>query len=73
MRLGMASVALVLSTLYPEVGNWWYALTLVSPGAWFYYFARGTRQEEVSYFTESIYKLGLASEPDSSFMCDMNI
>ncbi len=46
---GMASVALVLSTLYPEVGNWWYALTLLSPGAWFYYFARGTREEEVRW------------------------
>jgi hypothetical protein len=44
---GLASVALVLSTLYPEVGGWWYLITLVSPGAWFYYFSRGTRQEEI--------------------------
>lgn len=44
---GMASVALVLATLYPEIGNWWYGLTLLSPGAWAYYMSRGTRQEEV--------------------------
>jgi hypothetical protein len=43
----MASIALVLSTLYPEIGNWWYGLTLLSPGAYFYYFSRGTRIEEV--------------------------
>lgn len=44
---GMASVALVLSTLYPEIGNWWYLLTLLAPGAWFYYFSQGTREEEM--------------------------
>jgi len=44
---GMASVALVLSTIYPSIGNWWYSLTLLSPAAWFYYFQRGTRQELV--------------------------
>ncbi|GAX84715.1 hypothetical protein CEUSTIGMA_g12137.t1 [Chlamydomonas eustigma] len=43
----LGSVALVLSTLYPEVGNWWYLLTLLAPGAWFYYFSRGTREEEM--------------------------
>lgn len=44
----MASVALVLSVLVPQVGTWWYALTLIAPGAWVYYFNNGTRQEEVS-------------------------
>lgn len=43
----MASIALVLSLLVPQVGNWWYSLTLLAPGAWIYYFRRGTRQEEV--------------------------
>jgi hypothetical protein len=44
----MACVALVMSLLVPQIGNWWYALTLIAPGAWFYYYQRGTRQEEVS-------------------------
>ncbi|KAJ9528188.1 hypothetical protein QJQ45_014176 [Haematococcus lacustris] len=45
--VGMASIALVLSTIMPESGNWWYALTLLSPAAWFYYFQKGERVEEV--------------------------
>lgn len=44
---GMGSVALVLSVLVPSVGNWWYALTLLSPLAAVYYFQRGERAEEV--------------------------
>lgn len=44
---GMASVALVLSILFPSIGNWWYGLTLVSPLSWVYYFQRGERAEEV--------------------------
>ena len=44
---GMASVALVLSILVPSVGNWWYGLTLLSPGAWFYYNQKGERVEQV--------------------------
>jgi hypothetical protein len=44
---GMASVALVLSILVPSVGNWWYLLTLLSPAAWFYYFQKGERVEQV--------------------------
>lgn len=43
----MASVALVLSILVPSVGNWWYLLTLLSPAAWFYYFQKGERVEQV--------------------------
>jgi len=43
----MASVALVMSLLVPQIGNWWYSLTLLAPGAWVYYFREGTRQEEV--------------------------
>jgi hypothetical protein len=43
----MASVALVLSILVPDVGNWWYGLTLLSPLSAVYYFQRGERAEEV--------------------------
>jgi len=40
------AVALVLQTLFPEVGNWWYAMCLVSPLAGSYYLSRGTRNEQ---------------------------
>eukprot|EP01023_Acetabularia_acetabulum_P004449 TRINITY_DN1185_c0_g1_i1.p1 TRINITY_DN1185_c0_g1~~TRINITY_DN1185_c0_g1_i1.p1 ORF type:complete len:293 (-),score=38.94 TRINITY_DN1185_c0_g1_i1:121-999(-) len=45
--IGLGSTALVCSIAFPSIGNWWYAMTLLSPLAWFYYFQRGTRQEEV--------------------------
>jgi hypothetical protein len=44
---GMASIALVLSIVVPSVGNWWYLLTLFTPAAWFYYFQKGERTEQV--------------------------
>eukprot|EP00775_Hariotina_reticulata_P007844 gene7844-8041_t len=44
---GMASIALVLSIVVPSVGNWWYLLTLLSPAAWFYYFQKGERTEQI--------------------------
>lgn len=43
---GMASVALVMSILIPAVGNYWYGLTALSPGAYFYYNQKGTRPEQ---------------------------
>jgi hypothetical protein len=43
----MASIALVLSIVVPSVGNWWYLLTLFTPAAWFYYFQKGERTEQV--------------------------
>lgn len=43
----MGSVALVLSLLFPSIGNWWYGLTALSPAAYLYYMGRGTREEEV--------------------------
>jgi hypothetical protein len=43
----MGSIALVLSILTPEIGNWWYLLCLLSPGAYVFVMSRGTRQEEV--------------------------
>eukprot|EP00955_Chlamydomonas_euryale_P088967 364426-Chlamydomonas_euryale.AAC.33 len=45
--LCMGSIALVLSILSPDIGNWWYLLTLLSPGAYIYYMSRGTRKEEL--------------------------
>ena len=44
--LGLASISLVLSIVNQEVGNWWYALILLTPGAYFYYMSNGTRVEE---------------------------
>jgi hypothetical protein len=44
--LGLASIALVLSTLYSSVGNWWYSLILLTPGSYLYYMSNGTRTEE---------------------------
>ncbi|GBF91295.1 hypothetical protein Rsub_03615 [Raphidocelis subcapitata] len=41
------SVALVLSILFPSVGNWWYGLTAVSPLSAVYYYQKGERAEEV--------------------------
>lgn len=45
--VGMASIALVLSIVVPSVGNYWYGLTLLTPAAWFYYFQKGERVEQV--------------------------
>merc|ERR1711924_58958 len=46
VALGLLSISLVLSIVNSEVGNWWYALPLISPAAYFYYMANGTRTEE---------------------------
>ena len=45
--IGLGCIALVLSTVNPEVGGLWYGITLISPAAWFYYMSRGNREEEV--------------------------
>ena len=47
MPAGLASTALVLSIAAPFGGQNWYYLTLLSPLSGFYYWQRGTRQEEV--------------------------
>lgn len=49
LRPGMASISLVLSIVVPSVGSWWYLLTLLSPAAWFYYFQKGERTEQVGH------------------------
>jgi hypothetical protein len=42
------AIALVLATLFPEpVGNWWYGMCLISPASGYYYYANGTRNEQV--------------------------
>lgn len=43
----LGSAALVLSIQFPDVGSWWYAMTIVSPLAGYYYFQNGNREEEV--------------------------
>jgi hypothetical protein len=44
---GLGSIALVLATLLPDIGNTWYGLTALSPLAAVYYFQKGERAEEV--------------------------
>jgi hypothetical protein len=44
--ISLASTALVLSIAAPWGGNWWYAMTLVSPAAGAYYFKNADRKEE---------------------------
>ena len=57
---GLASTALVLSIAAPFGGQNWYYLTLLSPLSGFYYWQRGTRQEEVQVLPFSHYPLALA-------------
>ena len=49
---GLGSTALVLSIAAPFGGSYWYGLTALSPLAGYYYWQRGSRQEEfaVRYF-----------------------
>lgn len=55
---GLASIALVLSIQVPEVGNYWYGLTAISPLAGWYYWTNAEREEEV--------KVKLATADDDS-------
>ncbi|KAJ9564238.1 hypothetical protein OSB04_000204, partial [Centaurea solstitialis] len=45
--ISMASVALVLTITVPNVGNNWFALTLLSPLAGAYYWKRASRKEQI--------------------------
>lgn len=45
--ISMASVALVLTITVPDVGNNWFALTLLSPLAGAYYWKRASRKEQI--------------------------
>ncbi|CAA6668313.1 unnamed protein product [Spirodela intermedia] len=45
--ISLASVGLVLSITFPEGGNNWFWLTLLSPSAGAYYWKRASRKEEI--------------------------
>ncbi|KAF4399004.1 hypothetical protein G4B88_023598 [Cannabis sativa] len=45
--ISLASVALVLTITYPDVGNNWFWLTILSPLAGAYYWKRATRTEQI--------------------------
>lgn len=63
LHAGLGSVALVLQTLFPAIGNWWYSMTLLAPGAYIYYMSRGTRPEQVQVLTQPSCKLFAAGRP----------
>jgi len=44
---GLGSIALVLSIQFPEIGGYWYLLTVISPLAGWYYWTRANREEEI--------------------------
>jgi hypothetical protein len=56
----MASVALVLSIVFPSVGNYWYGLTALSPAAYIYYMSRAERVEQVSQQHRGAHVLQMA-------------
>lgn len=45
--ISLASVGLVLTITFPDVGNNWFFITLLSPLAGAYYWKRATRKEEI--------------------------
>ncbi|XP_078447431.1 cofactor assembly of complex C [Wolffia australiana] len=45
--ISLASVGLVLSITFPEGGNSWFLLTLLSPAAGAYYWKKASRKEEI--------------------------
>ncbi|XP_062119745.1 protein COFACTOR ASSEMBLY OF COMPLEX C SUBUNIT B CCB1, chloroplastic [Humulus lupulus] len=45
--ISLASVALVLTITYPDVGNNWFYLTILSPLAGAYYWKRASRTEQI--------------------------
>lgn len=45
--ISLASVALVLTITVPDVGNNWFALTILSPLAGAYYWKRASRKEQI--------------------------
>ncbi|PSS18253.1 Protein COFACTOR ASSEMBLY OF COMPLEX C SUBUNIT B like [Actinidia chinensis var. chinensis] len=45
--ISLASVALVLTITFPEVGNNWFWLTVLSPLAGVYYWKRASRKEQI--------------------------
>lgn len=45
--ISLASVALVLTITYPDVGNNWFWITILSPLAGAYYWKRASRKEQI--------------------------
>ncbi|XP_052180169.1 protein COFACTOR ASSEMBLY OF COMPLEX C SUBUNIT B CCB1, chloroplastic-like [Diospyros lotus] len=45
--ISLASVALVLTITFPEIGNNWFWLTILSPLAGLYYWRRASRKEQI--------------------------
>ncbi|KAL3640403.1 Protein COFACTOR ASSEMBLY OF COMPLEX C SUBUNIT B ccb1, chloroplastic [Castilleja foliolosa] len=45
--ISLASVALVLTITYPDIGNNWFLLTVLSPLAGVYYWTKASRKEEI--------------------------
>ncbi|GER33128.1 cofactor assembly of complex C [Striga asiatica] len=45
--ISLASVALVLTITYPDVGNNWFWLTILSPLAGVYYWSKASRKEQI--------------------------
>ncbi|GMH34083.1 hypothetical protein BSKO_01917 [Bryopsis sp. KO-2023] len=43
----LGSAALVLSIQFPDIGSWWYLVTVISPLAGIYYWQNGNREEEI--------------------------
>ncbi|CAO2829834.1 unnamed protein product [Amaranthus hypochondriacus] len=57
--ISLASVALVLTITYPDVGNNWFWITALSPLAGAYYWKRATRKEQI--------KVKMIVEEDGTF------
>ncbi|CAN0870207.1 Protein COFACTOR ASSEMBLY OF COMPLEX C SUBUNIT B CCB1, chloroplastic [Linum grandiflorum] len=45
--ISLASVALVLTITYPDVGNNWFWITIFSPAAGAYYWSKASRKEQI--------------------------
>ncbi|GFP78820.1 hypothetical protein PHJA_000025500 [Phtheirospermum japonicum] len=45
--ISLASVALVLTITFPDIGNNWFLLTILSPLAGVYYWTKASRKEEI--------------------------
>ncbi|KAK6128479.1 hypothetical protein DH2020_037763 [Rehmannia glutinosa] len=45
--ISLASVALVLTITFPDIGNYWFGLTVLSPLAGVYYWTKASRKEQI--------------------------
>lgn len=51
--LGLGSLGLVLSIQFPSIGNYWYALALLSPYAGIYYWQNASKENEAAVKLET--------------------